>query len=46
MVVDLFYLAPEPGNILFGLVGIEFQDTRHLYLHQPQDILRCYFADK
>ena len=44
VVVDLGNIFVHAGNRLFGLVGVELQDTPHLDLHQAEDIVLCHFA--
>ena len=46
MVVYLLYVLSHACYQFLCLVGVEFEDTCHLYLHQPEDVFLGHFADK
>ena len=44
--VYLLYVLSHACYQFLCLVGVEFEDTCHLYLHQPEDVFLGHFADK
>ncbi len=46
MAVYLLYVLSHACYQFLCLVGVEFEDTCHLYLHQPEDVFLGHFADK
>jgi len=46
MMVDLIDFLQQLRNEFVGFIGVEFENTRHLNLHEPEDIIPVDLADK